>query len=117
MKKIFLIMSILILNYSKVSAQEIEDGWYKATVKYSNYMTYTFETYKLRVKVKYDKVVEISFGEGGSIHSGYNNEGYTYSGGTLYPEKDYRGVIISAEASVNIYESNGTVRNFKIKIE
>lgn len=119
MKKILLILITSILSTFNAFSQEneIQDGWYKATVKCSNFMTSTFETHILNVKVKSEKVIEIKFGEGGSIHDGYNNTGYTYSGGTLYPEKDYKGNIISAEASVNIYESNGTVRNFKIKIK
>jgi hypothetical protein len=37
----------------------IEDGWYAATVRYSNYSTGTYATYKLNVKVKYEKVVTI----------------------------------------------------------
>lgn len=119
MKKILLILITSILStFNAVSQEnEIQDGWYKATVKCSNFMTSTFETHILNVKVKSEQVIEIKLLEGGSIYSGYNNEGYTYSGGILYSEKDYKGKIISYEASVNIYESNGTVKNFKIKIK
>ncbi len=99
-----------------IASGGIDDGWYKARVKYSNYSTGTYETYTLNVKVSYDKVSEIDFGNGGSVHSGYNSEGYYYSGGSLYFETDYDGTISAATATVTITDTNGT-RTFKIRIE
>ena len=60
-----------------VLTKSIDDGWYKAIV-----MT-GYSKYRLNVKVEYDRVVAIDFGNGGSVHTGMNNEGYTYGGGYL----------------------------------
>jgi hypothetical protein len=87
----------------------------KAFVDYYNYNTYTKATYQLIVGVKYGSVSSIEFGNGGSVHSGYNNEGYYYSGGTLYAEKDYNGDITAYTATVTVKDSNGT-RTFKVTI-
>jgi len=86
-------------------------------VKYSNYSTGTNSTYKLNVYVQYDKVTKIDFGNGGSVHTGYNNEGYLYSGGTLYFDTDYQGTISSATATVTISDNNGSMHTYKITIE
>ncbi|WP_439880924.1 hypothetical protein ACSX1A_17450 [Pontibacter sp. MBLB2868] len=93
------------IKSSKTS--NIQDGWYEATVKYYNSSTYTRSTYTLNVKVQYNRVVAIDFGDGGSIHSGYNNSGYIYSGGTLSFQRDYStGSITSATTRVTV--SQGT---------
>ena len=98
------------------TATSLEDGWYKSTVKYTNYNTANFATYRLNVKVDYDKITVISFGNGGSVHSGYNNEGYIYSGGYIDEEKDYYGRIIAYTAKVTVTDGNG-MRVFNIRIE
>ena len=132
MKTILLIIGLVIFFNSKASATEvlaldniktsskqnggIKDGWYEATVKYSNYSTGTNATYTLKVKAEYGSVSAIDFGNGGSIHSGYNNEGYLYSGGYLSFEKDYEGNIIAATATVSTSDSDG-LRNYSIRIE
>lgn len=125
---IFLIVIIIntqsVLTASNISKNNtaiftplgIKDGWYQATVKYSNYATATNATYTLKVKVQYNSVVEIDFGNGGSVHSGYNNEGYIYSGGYLSTEQDSEGNTISASATVSTSDSNG-LKYFKILIE
>ena len=94
----------------------IEDGWYIAMVKYSNYSTGTRATYTLKVKVVRDRVVEIDFGNGGSVHSGYNSHGYYYSGGYLRFDKDIRGNIIGASTRVTISD-NGSMRYYDIELE
>jgi hypothetical protein len=76
----------------------IDDGWYSAIVKYMNPNTYTTSKYRLNVKVQYNRVVAIDFGNGGSVHSGFNNEGYFYTGGTL--SSDYSGNV-TATVSVS----------------
>lgn len=95
---------------------KIDDGWYEATVNYSNYKTETNATYTLNVKVEYGVVAKIDFGNGGSVHSGYNNEGYIYSGGYLSFEKNYNGDIVAATTTVTISDGNG-MRYFKIRIQ
>ncbi|MBJ6119009.1 hypothetical protein JAO76_12450 [Pontibacter sp. BT310] len=94
----------------------IEDGWYEATVRYYNSSSYTRSTYTLSVKVQYDRVVAIDFGNGGSVHSGYNNSGYIYSGGTLSYQRDYSsGSITSATARVTVSQGT-TMTTFDISI-
>ena len=94
----------------------IKDGWYEAIVGYSNYNTGTNSNYKLNVKVEYNSVTIIDFGNGGSVHSGINNEGYLYTGGYLSFEKDSEGNIIVATTNVSVSDNNG-MRYFKIRIE
>jgi hypothetical protein len=94
----------------------IENGWYNSITKYTNYKTGTIANYRLSVKVEYDKVTAISFGNGGSVHSGLNNEGYIYSGGFLNTERDYNGRIIAYTARVSVTDSNG-IRTFDVRIE
>lgn len=99
-------------NYSA----KLTDGWYSAIVKYENYSTGTFATYTLDVKVEYNRVVKIDFGNGGSIHSGYNDDGYIYSGGDLYFEKDFEGNINAATATVTTSDNSGS-KYYKVRIE
>lgn len=103
-------------SFTSISFGGIEDGWYNATVKYTNYSTGTNSTYSLKVKVKFGKVSTIDFGNGGSVHNGYNNEGYIYSGGYLSFETDYNGNTVAATTTVTISDTEG-MRYFKIRIE
>ena len=102
--------------WNAVTESSIPDGWYASTVKYYNTSTGTKATYTLNVKVEYNKVVMIDFGNGGSVHNGYNNEGYIYSGGLLSFEYNSRGNIVGAETDVSISDSDG-YRKFNIFIE
>jgi len=81
-----------------LNRNSIDDGGYSAIVKYMNPGTYTTSRYRLNVKVQYDRVVAIDFGNGGTLHSGINNEGYLYTGGTL--STDYSGNV-TATVSVS----------------
>src|SRR4051812_20385552 len=91
---------------SYYSFNKLEDGWYKATVEYFNYRTYTRSTYTLRVAVENDAVTKIDFGNGGSVHTGYNNSGYRFTGGFLSFRKNYTGQIESASSLITIYYDN-----------
>lgn len=97
-------------------SQQIDNGWYTAKVGYYNASTFTRATYSLEVKVEYNSVTAIDFGNGGSVHSGYNNSGYTYYGGNLYMEKDFQGQIVAATTKVTVTDSDGT-RSYDIRIE
>jgi hypothetical protein len=99
-----------------ILSQQIDNGWYTARVGYYNAKTYTRATYSLKVKVEYNSVTAIDFGNGGSVHSGYNNSGYTYYGGSLYMEKNYQGQIVAATTKVTVYDKDGT-RTYDIRIE
>lgn len=128
MKNIFILI-MFILPFSTLAnenttprvehtnAASIDDGWYEATVKYHNFSTYEKATYTLNVKVKYGKIVAIDFGNGGSVHSGYNDSGYYWSGGYLSESRDWNtGVVTSASATVNVNYDNGTMTKFYILI-
>lgn len=98
-----------------VPRNQIEDGNYEATVYYSS-TTGQKSTYQLIVTVFSDAVTAIRFGNNGSVHTGYNNEGYSYSGGGLSFSKDYEGKITGASTVVRVKYSNGTVQQFQIEI-
>ena len=103
------------LDSSETSVEAIDNGWYDAAVSYYNASTYQRSNYTLSVKVEYDSVTAIDFGNGGSVHSGYNNSGSTYSGGSLTMKRDYQGNILAATTRVSISDSDGT-RTFDITI-
>ena len=107
-----------ITSYSELqnASSGIKNGWYDATVKYTNYSTYKNATYTLQVYVEFNNVIKVDFGNGGSIHTGYNNEGYSYSGGFLSFENDFNGNTIAATTTVTTTDNNGT-RTYQIRIE
>lgn len=94
------------ITYPPAKTAGISDGWYEATVKYSNSNTYTRSTYTLNVQVEADRVVKIDFGNGGSVHSGYNNSGYYYSGGYLDFQYDYNRNIVGATTRVTVQKGS-----------
>ncbi len=95
----------------------IDNGWYASTVDYTNYGNGTYATYSLAVYVEYNRVTVIDFGNGGSVHSGINNEGYYYSGGYLNFEYQYGTMnIVAATTTVTVMQ-DGSSRYYKIRIE
>jgi len=100
---------------SEISFEDIDNGWYNASVSYYNQSTYQKSTYTLSVKVEFDRVTVIDFGNGGSVHSGFNNSGYLYNGGNLSMQ-DYQGNINAATTRVSVSDSDGT-QTFDISIE
>lgn len=102
------------LNYSRTNTV-LENGWYDAEVTYYNPRTETKSTYALDVQIHNDRVVIISFGNEGSLHTGSNNSGYTYSGGDLTFYQNKKGEIVSADTTVKIY-TNAGYTYFKIEL-
>lgn len=102
-------------NYKVETTNVLKAGWYNATVYYKS-STGQKSTYTLNVQVSNDAVIAINFGNGGSVHTGYNNEGYSYSGGSLSFSQDYNGNITGASTTVQIRYSNGTVELFQIEL-
>ena len=66
--------------YHPTNRNAIADGWYEAIIKYTSH-TGQESTYQLNVKVELLVVVAIDFGNGGYVHKGSNNSGYSYRGG------------------------------------
>jgi len=134
MKRLILILSIILgfvhlstdlraqwATYQPIPIYQssIDNGWYEAIVVYTNYSTNHKAKYKLTVKVEYNRVTEIKFGNEGSVHSGINYSNYYYSGGYLSFSHNNNGQIIAASASVDVNYSTGNFNrtNFKIYIE
>lgn len=122
MKKFLFILLLGLFNFLPVTVQgqfvsynQIENGNYEAVVYYSS-TTGQKSTYELVVTVTNDVVTAIHFGNNGSVHSGYNNSGYTYSGGSLTFSRDYNGNIISASTTVKVTYYNGTIQYFQIEL-
>ncbi len=101
--------------YKPNRTSSLDDGRYEATVYYSS-STGQRSTYSLAVLVSNDCVVGINFGNGGSVHSGRNSEGYTYSGGALRVKTNSSGEPISASTTVTVTYSNGTIQRFQIEL-
>lgn len=98
-----------------VSYNQIENGDYEATVYYSS-TTGQKSTYTLVVTVLNDAVTKIKFDNNGSVHTGYNNEGYSYSGGSLSFSRNFEREITGASTTVKVKYPNGTVQKFQIEI-
>jgi hypothetical protein len=89
------------VDYTPFRTQKaIDDGIYESTVNYHSYTGYT-ATYILNVKVVDERVVVIYFGNGGSLHTGYNNEDYIYKGGYLTAHTSY-GQVVAATTTVTV---------------
>ena len=115
---IFLVVLCFVTQEAKgqfVSYNQIENGKYEATVYYSSSTGHRAK-YQLVVTVFNDAVTAIHFDNNGSVHSGYNNEGYSYSGGSLSFSRDYNGKITGASTTVEVRYSNETKLLFKIEI-
>ena len=91
------------------------EGWIEATVQYSSNTGHT-ATYTLNVAVQDFRVVAIDFGNGGSVHAGYNNSGYIYKGGELHMTQDMYGNVTSMYTTVLITYQNGSWQMFDITI-
>lgn len=98
-----------------VSYNQIENGKYEATVYYSSSTGHRAK-YQLVVTVFNDAVTTIHFDNNGSVHSGYNSEGYSYSGGSLSFSRDYNGKVTGASTTVEVKYANGTRVQFKIAL-
>ena len=103
---------------TSTSISDIDNGWYTATVEYYNSKTYTRATYTLNVYVEYNSISKIDFGDGGSVHDGYNNSGYSFYSSHLRLNKNYNGAVTSATADVSVtYYNPYYTQTFDITIE
>ena len=85
----------------------LQNGNYHANVRYTNFSTSHIANYTLVVTVEYNSVTAIYFEDGGYVHTGLNNEGYTWSGGSL----------IGNSTTVTLYYQNGSTAQFNINIK
>ena len=61
-------------------------------------------------------ITTIFFGDGGSVHFGYNNSGYTYLGGGIHFDTDYNGNITRAYAKIQVNYDNGAWQYFIVTL-
>ncbi|MCW2258671.1 MULTISPECIES: hypothetical protein [Sphingobacterium] len=106
--------------YEPINTPKIKDGEYKAIVKYNNFSTNAMSTYELLITIKSERVIALHFPNEGSIHSGQNNSGYSYSGGALIKNLKYdrSGAIFidSATTSIQVRYKNGSTVSFTVLI-
>lgn len=86
--------AFVVFAFNQFTSNEHKDGIWLAYVKYTNLQSGKRSDYNLNVRLKNDHVVAIYFPKKGSIHSGPNNSGYTYSGGEM---KKVGGSLYAAE--------------------
>ncbi len=88
-------------------------GIYKVSVECQSHTGHK-ATYTLYVKVQQDNVTYIYFDNGGYIHSGYNNSGYTWRGGGIQWNVDWSGNIINGKAVIHVNYDYGGYQLFTI---
>ncbi|MBO5919326.1 MAG: hypothetical protein J6Q34_02395 [Bacteroidales bacterium] len=93
----------------------LDDGVYTLPVEYQSNST-SYERYTLNVKIQNDQITHIYFDNGGYLHRGSNNSGYTWSGGGIRWNVDYNGNIRSGIAKISIKYSGGRWQLFTIKL-
>ena len=106
------VFSVTQRNLSQVI---LDDGVYELLVEYKSNTT-NYEQYTLEVRIENDKVTHIYFGNGGYVHNGWNNSGYTWNGGGIRWNVDYYGNIISGTAIIQLNYGNGRWQLFTIKL-
>lgn len=93
----------------------LDDGVYEVNVDYSS-DTGHGARYVLDVRIQSDKVTYIYFNNGGYIHSGSNNSGYTWRGGGIRWDVDYYGTIRSGKAVIQVTYQDGSWQLFTIHL-
>ena len=91
----------------------LDDGVYELTVNCKSH-TGLDQNYTLDVRIQDDRVVQIYFNNGGSVHSGRNNSGYTWRGGGIQWNTDWYGNIQSGKAIMQVDYGNGQWQLFTI---
>ena len=104
------------VTYRNLSYAILDDGVYELPVSYMSDTGHRAK-YILDVKIQNDNVVCIYFGNGGYVHSGYNNSDYSWRGGGILWNVDWNGNIISGEAIIQVDYNNGGYQLFTVRIE
>lgn len=91
----------------------LEDGVYNLVVEYKSNST-NYAQYKLEVRIQSDNVTHIYFDNGGYIHSGRNNSGYTWRGGGIKWNVDYYGNVTGGSAVIQVTYQGGRWQLFTI---
>lgn len=91
----------------------LDNGIYELTVNCKSH-TGLDQDYILDVRIYNDRVTHIYFDNGGSVHSGENNSGYTWRGGGIEWNTDWYGSIQSGKAVMQVDYGNGQWQLFTI---
>lgn len=104
-----------VFNVTQRNLNEIvlDDGVYELTVNCKSH-TGLDQNYTLDVRIQDDRVIQIYFSNGGSVHSGRNNTGYTWRGGGIAWNTDWYGNIQSGKAIMQVDYGNGQWQLFTI---
>jgi hypothetical protein len=105
------VFSVTQRNLSQVI---LDDGIYELVVEYSSNST-SNELYTLDVRIENDKITHIYFGNGGYVHNGRNNSGYSWSGGGIRWDVNNNGKIRGGKAIIQLNYGNGRWQLFTIK--
>lgn len=101
------------VTYRNLSQIILDDGFYDLTVECESNSSNT-RRYILEVLIENDNIVRINFDNGGSLHKGLNNSGYTWRGGGIKWEVDYRGNIVRGKAVIHVDYGGGRWQLFTI---
>lgn len=93
----------------------LDNGIYELPVQYESNTGHN-ATYVLNVKIQNDIITCIYFGNGGSVHAGYNNSGYTWSGGGIQWSIDWSGNIQRGIAIIQVVYNDGQWQLFTIQL-
>ena len=91
----------------------LNNGIYELPVQYDSNTGHK-ANYQLNVKIQNDNVVCIYFGNGGCVHSGYNNSGYSWRGGGIKWNTDWNGNIRGGIAIIQVEYNDGRWQLFTI---
>lgn len=91
----------------------LEDGVYELVVNCDS-STGSSARYVLDVRIQNDTITHIYFDNGGSVHNGWNNSGYSWNGGGIKWSTDYYGDITGGLAVIQVTYQNGRWQLFTI---
>lgn len=94
----------------------LDDGIYELVVDYESNTSHRAR-YVLEVRIQNDNVTAIYFDNGGSVHSGWNNSGYIWSGGGIRWNTDYYGDITSGYAVIQVTYQGGGWQLFTVRLQ
>ena len=93
----------------------LEDGVYDCIVECKSNSN-NYAQYKVKVRFQDDYVTHIYFSNGGYVHCGRNNNGYTWRGGGIEWDVDYTGEITGGTIVIQLTYQNGRWQLFTINL-
>ena len=91
----------------------LDDGVYELVVECKS-SSKSYAQYRLNVRIQNDNITCIYFDNGGCLHNGRNNSGYTWRGGGIRWDVDYYGNITGGTAIIQVNYDGGRWQLFTI---